>query len=70
MPKDRDYNLSEEELKIVETAMKRDPRQGVRQRCTVIRLLHLGYKPEEVAKMQAVSILTIYSRINRWRKSG
>ena len=70
MPKARDYHLTEEELQIVETAMKRDQRPGVRQRCTAIRLLHLGYKPEEVAKMQAVSIPTIYSCIKRWRKGG
>jgi len=70
MPKARDYQLTEEELQIVETAMKRDQRPGVRQRCTIIRLLHLGYKPEEVAKMQAVSIPTVYSCITRWRKGG
>jgi transposase len=70
MPKARDYHLTEEELQIVEAAMKRDPRPGVRQRCTAIRLLHLGYKPEEVAHLQAVSIPTIYSWIKRWRKGG
>jgi hypothetical protein len=51
MPKARDYHLSKEELQIVEAAMKRDPRPGVRQRCTAIRLMHLGYKPEEVVHM-------------------
>ena len=33
-------------------------RQEVRQRATVIRLLHLGYKPEEVAEQQMVSVPT------------
>jgi transposase len=70
MPKARDYHLTEEELQIVETAMRRDPRPAVRQRCTAIRLLHLGYKPEQVAEMQAVSIPTIYSWIKRFRKGG
>jgi transposase len=70
MPKARDYHLSEQELQIVETAMRRDQRPGVRQRCTAIRLLHLGYKPEEVAEMQAVSAPTVYSWIKRWRKGG
>ncbi|WP_448335842.1 helix-turn-helix domain-containing protein [Bellilinea sp.] len=70
MPKARDYHLTEQELQIVETAMKRDQRPGVRQRCTAIRLLHLGYKPDEVAKMQAVSIPTVYSWIKRWRTGG
>jgi transposase len=32
--------------------------------------LHLGYKPEEVAEMQAVSTPTVYSWIKRWRKGG
>jgi len=70
MPKARDYHLTEQELQIVETAMKRDERPAVRQRCTTIRLLHLGYKPEEVAKMQAVSIPTVYSCVKRWREGG
>ena len=70
MPKARDYHLNEEELQIVEAAMRRDKRSEVRQRCTAIRLLHLGHKPEEVAEMQAVSIPTIYSWIKRWRKGG
>ena len=70
MPKARDYHLTEKELQVVEIAMKRDQRPGVRQRCTTIRLLHLGYKPEEVAKMQAVSIPTVYSCVKRWREGG
>jgi transposase len=70
MPKARDYQLNEEELKAVETAIRRDKRAEVRQRCTAIRLLHLGYKPAQVADMQAVSIPTIYAWIDRWRKGG
>ena len=57
MPKARDYHLSEEDLQAVETAIRHDKRPEVRQRCTAIRLLHLGHKPEEVAEMQAVSKL-------------
>jgi transposase len=70
MPKARDYQLNEEELQAVETAIRRDKRPEVRQRSTAIHLLHLGYKPEQVAEMQAVSIPTIYSWINRWRSGG
>jgi putative transposase len=70
MPKARDYQLTEEELQAVETAIRRDKRPEVRQRCAAIRLLHLGHKPEQVAEMQVVSIPTIYSWINRWRKGG
>jgi len=70
MPKARDYHLNEEELQAIEAAIRHDKRPEVRQRCTVIRLLHLGYKPEQVAEMQAVSKPTIYGWINRWRSGG
>jgi transposase len=70
MPKARDYQLNEAEIEAVEAAIRRDKRPEVRQRCTAIRLLHLGHKPEQVAEMQAVSIPTIYAWINRWRKGG
>src|SRR5688572_13249671 len=70
MPKARDYHLNAEELETVEQALRRDKRPEVRQRCTVIRLLHLGHKPEEIAKMQAVSDPTIYGWIKRWRSGG
>ena len=70
MPKARDYHLTEQELAAVETAIRRDKRPEVRQRCTVIRLLHLGYKPEQIAEMQAVSKPTIYGWYDRWRSGG
>jgi transposase len=70
MPKARDYHLTEQELAAVETAIRRDKRPEVRQRCTVIRLLHLGHKPEQIAEMQAVSKPTIYGWIDRWRSGG
>jgi transposase len=70
MPKARDYQLSEQELAAIENAIRRDNRPGVRQRCIVIRLLHLGHKPEEIAVMQAVSKPTIYSWYDRWKQAG
>jgi transposase len=70
MPKARDYHLKEQELQAVENAIRHDKRPEVRQRCTVIRLLHLGHKPIEVAKMQVVTAPTIYLWINRWRSGG
>jgi transposase len=70
MPKARDYHLRAGELEAVEAAIRRDKRAEVRQRCTAIRLLHLGHKPAEVAKMQAVSNPTIYGWIHRWREAG
>ena len=70
MPKARDYHLTEQELAEVEAAIRRDKRPEVRQRCTIIRLLHLGYKPEEIAKMQAISKPTVYGWYDRWRSEG
>jgi transposase len=70
MPKARDYHLTEQELADIEAAIRRDKRPEVRQRCTVIRLLHLGHKPEQIAKMQAVSKPTIYGWYDRWVSGG
>jgi transposase len=70
MPKARDYHLTEQELEAVETAIRRDKRPEVRQRCTVIRLLHLGHKPEQIAEMQAISKPTIYGWYDRWCSGG
>jgi transposase len=36
----------------------------------VIRLLHLGRKPEEVAEQQMVSVPTIYNWHRLWRENG
>ena len=68
MPKPRDYHLSEEEMVVIETAIHHDKRPEVRQRCTAIRLLHLGYKPEQVAEMQAVSKPTPICMARNYRK--
>jgi transposase len=70
MAKARDYHLTEQELAKVETAIRHDKRPEVRQRCTVIRLLHLGHKAEQIAEMQAVSKPTIYGWYDRWRSGG
>jgi transposase len=70
MPKAQNYQLTKEELKVLETAIKHDKRSEVVQRCIAIRLLHLGHKPEEVAEMQAVSKPTIYGWFHRWQSGG
>lgn len=70
MPKARDYHLNEQQLAEMETAIRHDTRPEVRQRCTVIRLLHLGYKPEQIAEMQAISIPTVYGWLKRWQQAG
>jgi transposase len=70
MPKAQDYHLTEEEQKAIETAIKHDQRPKVVQRCIAINLLHLGHKPEQVARMQAVSKPTIYGWFHRWQRGG
>jgi len=70
MAKRRDYRLNEAELKEVEEAIRRDKRPGVRERAIVVRLLHLGYPAEEIAKMQAISKPTVYAYYHRWEEGG
>lgn len=60
------YQLKPKEIAEVEKAIKQDKRPEVQQRATVIRLLHLGHKPEIVAEQQMVSVPTIYN----WHKHG
>lgn len=64
------YQLKRKELAAIERAMRQDKRAEVRQRATVIRLLHLGHKPEAVAEQQMVSVPTIYNWHRLWREQG
>ena len=64
------YQLKPKELAEIEKAMRQDKRAEVRQRATVIRLLHLGHKPEAVAEQQMVSVSTIYNWHKLWREQG
>ncbi len=64
------YQLKPKELAEIERAMRQDKRSEVRQRATVIRLLHLGHKPEAVAEQQMVSVPTIYNWHKIWREQG
>lgn len=70
MPKARDYHLKKRELEAIIHAIRHDPRPEVRQRCAVIRLLHLGHKPEQIAEMQSISVPSVYNWIQRWRQGG
>ena len=64
------YQLKPKEMAEIERAMRQDKRAEVRQRATVIRLLHLGHKPEAVAEQQMVSVPTIYNWHKLWREQG
>lgn len=65
-----EYQLKPKELAEIEKAIRQDKRAEVKQRATVIRLLHLGQKPETVAKQQMVSVPTIYNWHKLWRDKG
>lgn len=64
------YQLKPNELAEVEKAIRQDKRAEVKQRATVIRLLHLGQKPETVAEQQMVSLPTVYNWHKLWRAQG
>ena len=64
------YQLKPKELAEIERAIRQGKRSEVRQRATVIRLLHLGHKPEAVAEQQMVSVPTIYNWHKLWREKG
>lgn len=64
------YQLKPKELAEIERANRQEKRPEVRQRATVIRLLHLGHKPETVAEQQMVSVPTIYNWHRLWRENG
>jgi transposase len=65
-----EYQLKPKELAEIEKAIRQDKRAEVRQRAIAIRLLHLGQKPESVAKQQMVSLPTIYNWHKLWREQG
>lgn len=64
------YELKAKQLAEIEGAIRQDKRSEVRQRATVIRLLHLGHKPEAVAEQQMVSVPSIYNWHRLWREKG
>lgn len=70
MPRQTEYTLTEDELEKIEQVIERDSRPKVVRRATCIRLLHLGYVPEEVARMMRVGYSTLYKWHQRWRKQG
>jgi transposase len=70
MPKRINYQLNETDQAIIKQAIKSDGRAEVRRRANVIRLLHLGKKPAEVAEWLSISIGSVYGWHGRWRKGG
>lgn len=65
-----DFTLTDEQLAEIEEAINHSPHPEVRQRAIAIRLLHKGYKPEEVAELVANTANTIWMWHRRWREGG
>jgi transposase len=65
-----DFTLTSEQLAEIEQAINYSPQPEVRQRAIAIRLLHLGYKPEQVSERVAIRANTIWTWHRRWRKEG
>lgn len=64
------YQLKDEDLEVLEQAIRKDDRARVRQRATAIRMLHLGHHPREVAEVMAVTLATLYNWHARFREEG
>ena len=64
------FQKSDEEVEILEHAIRHAERPEVRQRATAIRMLHLGHHPTEVATSMAVSVPTVYNWHARWQEEG
>ncbi|GIL14088.1 MAG: hypothetical protein BroJett038_28080 [Chloroflexota bacterium] len=64
------FTLTDEQLAEVEQAINYSPHPEVRQRAIAIRLLHQGYKPEQVADMVAITANTIWTWHRRFRQAG
>jgi putative transposase len=70
MPKKLNFKLDDEQLTIIEQAIRVEKDARVVRRATGIRLLHLGHRPEEVGEMLMVSTATVYHWHRGWRANG
>jgi transposase len=70
MPKKIDYTLTTEMLILIEQTIKNYDDLRVRKRATIIRLLHLGHKPQEIASLLSTQPGQVYYWHKRWREEG
>ena len=69
MPKQNDYTLTEDELKVVVKAMK-DLDTRVSKRATIVYGLHLGQEPKDLARLHDMSLASVYNYFNRFKSEG
>jgi hypothetical protein len=65
-----DFTLTDGQLAEMEQAINYSPHPEMRQRAIALRLLHKGYKPEQVAELVAIRANTIWVWHRRWRENG
>lgn len=70
MPKRINYTLSESQQSEIEQAIKSHEDLRVRERARIIRMLHKGHRPPEVAELMAVSVGQVYWWSKRWQAEG
>jgi transposase len=70
MPKKLSFQLTDEGLREIAEAIKRDKRPEVRQRAMGLGLLHEGQAPQEVAAFLSVSQPTVYDWHHGWQSQG
>ena len=70
MPKQIKFELTKEQQNELGRAVKSDKRVEVQKRATAIRLLVRGDKPAAVAKVMAVSEVSIYGWWHRYQEGG
>jgi transposase len=69
MPKTLDFRLSPADLRRITIARKSAPLEVLR-RALIVRFLHDGYAPKEVAEIFSVSQPTVYAWYHRWQRRG
>lgn len=70
MPKIINYQLSEDEARIIEHAIQHDTRADVVRRATAVQMLHLGMGMEVVTQVLGVADGAVYEWHERWREEG
>jgi transposase len=69
MTKRIDYSLEDTKRAHIQTAMK-SSNAKVAKRASVVYSLHLGSTPQEVARLHALSLGTVYNHFNRFQAEG
>ncbi len=59
------FQLAQDDIRLIEDAIHHAPQPELRQRVLAIRMLHLGYSVDEVAKI----VLEAPATVRRWRRA-